>query len=193
MGYNTIKSDKGFTVIEVIISTAILLVMVLSIYTFFVSGLFSSLKGENKSRAVQIVRFAMDGELTNPRNPGLIDELRRAGKITLADEDSINFDITDTSGVTINTIDYSYLEPVSLATTASIQRADTQGSAVIADHILHPDGLQFTYFDGNGDTLAFPIGDPSVIRQIQVEIKTDINGDGQPDAVLTTKVAPRNL
>lgn len=182
-----LKNEKGFTLIEVLITTALLLVMVLSLYTFLVSGLLSSVKGEGKARAVQTARFAMDGELTNPQNPGLIDELRLASNINSADEDSIEFDISDSAGVVINTIGYSYVA----ATTGSIERTDTAGiPVIIVDHILDPDGLQFTYFDSNGDTIP-PSANP--IRQVQVEIKVDINGDGQADAALKTRVVPRNI
>ncbi|MDI6793151.1 MAG: prepilin-type N-terminal cleavage/methylation domain-containing protein [bacterium] len=184
-----VKSEKGFTLIEVLITTAILLVMVLSLYTFLVSGLLSSVKGEGKARAVQTARFAMDGELDNPQNPGLIDELRLASNINSADEDSIEFDISDSAGVVINTIDYSYVA----ATTGSIERTDAAGIPVtIVDHILDPDGLHFTYFDSNGDTLS-AVPTPADIRQVQVEIKVDINGDGQADAALKTRVVPRNI
>lgn len=182
-----IKSEKGFTLIEAIISTAILIVMVLSLYTFFVSGLFSSVRGQGKARAVQTARLAMDGELTNPRNPGLIDELRLGDTISLALPNTIGFETLDTmAGI----ITYSYQGPDPKSKTGSILRSDTHGSVTIADHILKTDGLRFTYFDIAGNTIP-PSTEP--VRQVDVEIKVDINGDGQADAALKTRVVPRNI
>lgn len=200
-----IRREQGFTMIEVIITTVILAIIVLSIAAFFSFELKSWVTGENKAYAVQKARLALNGDLMKEvKNPGLIPEIRRLDEITKAQKDSIEFLKVDYSvdPPDTHTITYS-LEPDPPAPTGCIRRIEERGgdhiaNAIIADSILFDsagdnDGFILTYFAAN-DTAPLPSPPPNLndIHQIRVEIKVDTNEDGEADFSLASRAMLRN-
>ncbi|MDI6791326.1 MAG: hypothetical protein QME81_00435 [bacterium] len=191
-------AEEGVTLIETIISVVILLLIIIALHGLFSKGLFSWVRGDQRARAVQIARLALNGELTNPQNPGIIQELRQSDTIPgtvpgapgsgVLKSDALSFHKSDTMGTAV-IYEYQPGDP-----TGNILRTDSEGnSEIIADCILDPDGLQFTYYDKDDDPLdpldsAF---DPDDIYRIRVEVRVDINGNQEEDAAMTASVIPR--
>lgn len=62
-----------------------------------------------------------------------------------------------------------------------------RNSDILAENLTD---FVFKYFDGNGNQLVTPVGDPTQIRTIAIDMIQSINGRGVHSAV---KITPRNF
>lgn len=159
------KSQKGFTLIELVMVIILLSIVAAIASKMLTQGLNALLTGQNVISANwqgQIAMERMSRDILLVRSPAAIT--------TIA---ANNFAFTDMSN---NTVSYS-LSGTSLTLTQN------GNSEVLANGIL---SLTFSYFDRNGTSTATA----TLVRQIRISINVTQNN---ANYTLTTAIYPRNL
>jgi type IV pilus assembly protein PilW len=198
------ESDRGFTMIELLIAMAVGLVLLGAMYGVFTMHNKTFGTQERIAEMQQNARAAMDIMTREIRMAGY-DPLDSAGAgLVSAASGSINFtlDITSTSGPDSpdgDTEDPNENITYSLYTTDGIQKLGrkSQATAIIQPVAEHVQSLAFQYWNAAGGTPA-TIAD---IRRIQATITvrtTKPDPDYTPNGgyrtyTLTSVITPRNL
>ena len=166
---NVIKNKNGFSLIELMVVLAILGIIILGLVTFFTGGTKSWVAGQSQLEAQRNARQAMDR---------MVKEIREADYINSSSVSSqIDFN-TPFDG----SISYSLSESGDLK----------RGFNLIINNVQ---SLAFTYFD-NSDTavdLPLTVETASKISKVHIDLKVDVDDDGNPDITLNTDVSLRNF
>ena len=191
--------DKGFTLIELMIAIAVLVIMAAAISAFFIT-----LYKEQASDIARIKRIGVAGETIETMS-GEIRKMNRAENgiypLEIVQEQTLVFysDI-DNDGLT-ERIEYSLngtiLEKKLIEPGASLDYSGTETVTTIADGIRNGTEPLFKYYDenytGTEDSLSEPINITSVkIIEIILDINADEKNISSPLRV-ETKIHPRNL
>ena len=166
--YN-IKNQKGFSLIEMMVVVVILGVIVLALVTFFTGGTKSWVAGQSQLKAQREARQAIDQMVREIREgKNIINDF-----VDISDADTIVVFIPDLGSKP------AYKATYDLSGT-TVQR----NSNPLIDNIQ---SLVFTYFDNSGNPVA-----PENASKVHIDLKVDVDKDGNPDVTLNTDVNLRN-
>ena len=170
-----IKNQKGFSLIEMMVVVAVLGVIVLGLVTFFTGGTKSWVAGQSQLTAQRNARQAMDR---------MVREIREGKNIISGSDD-------DTIVVSIPALgsepDYNVTYDLS---GTSIVRKKNSSSNPLIDNVLKITGEAiFKYYDSSGNEVTSP---DSTVSKVHINLKVDVDKDGNPDITLNTNVNLRN-
>ena len=167
-----VKNQKGFSLIEMMVVVVILGLIVLGLVTFFTGGAKSWVAGQSQLEAQRNARQAMDR---------VVREIREGKNVTSgSDGDTIVVSIPALGGNT------AYFVTFSLFGT-TIQR----DSNPLIDNVLTASGeLIFKYYNSIGTEVTSP---DSNVSKVHINLKVDVDEDGNPDITLNTDVNLRNF
>jgi len=173
--YN-IKNQKGFSLIEMMVVVVILGLIVLGLVTFFTGGTKSWVAGQYQLKAQREARQAIDR---------MVREIREGNNIITGSDISITVNIPnfDDKGNIISNDTIVYR----LYGTTTIQR----NNVPLIDNVLKEDDVAiFQYYNGSGIEVNPPA---SNVSKIHINLKVDVDKDGNPDVTLNTDVNLRNF
>jgi len=166
-----IKNQKGFSLIEMMVVVVVLGVIVLGLVTFFTGGTKSWVSGQYQLTAQRNARQAMDR---------MVREIREASDIIASSTSSteINFDTPWSTD-----IKYSW--------------SGDEGDPILrgANPLINDvQSLNFKYFDALDVEVVPTLSDEtaSKISKVHIDLKVDMDKDGNPDVMLNTNVNLRN-
>ena len=169
------KNQKGFSLIEMMVVVIILGLIVLGLVTFFTGGVKSWVAGQSQLTAQRNARQAMDR---------MVREIREGENVkTGSDEDTIVVSIPALGSELAKDVIYSLSD-------TTIKR----GTTPLIDNVLISGEDIFEYYDSSGikydppDSTTLP-----TISKIHINLKVDVDDDGNPDITLNTDVNLRNF
>ena len=190
------RTASGFTVVEVLVSLAIMSILFGAVYQSFDIFNRSYTKENVKAGIQQRTRIGIDLMVRDIRLAGL-DPLGTANaRIITADADNIRFsadlppydgDINDP----FEDITY-FLDGDLLRQTAVLKPGTGLTPATLLDNI---DALTFTYLDASDTPMAVPVGSTEDIRTVIVSLtmQRPAGRDGPISRTYTARVRCRNL
>jgi prepilin-type N-terminal cleavage/methylation domain-containing protein len=170
-----IKNQKGFSLIEMMVVVVILALIVLGLVTFFTGGVKSWVAGQSQIKAQREARQAIDR---------MVREIREGENVkTGSDDDTIVVSIPALGSELTYDVTYSLSDN-------TIKR----GTTPLIDNVLISGEDIFEYYDSSGikydspDSTTLP-----TISKIHINLKVDVDDDGNPDITLNTDVNLRNF
>ena len=198
------ESDRGFTLVELLIAMAVGLVLLGAMYGVFSMHNKTFGTQEQIAEMQQNARAAMDMMTREIRMAGY-DPIGSAGaRIVSAASSSINFTLDITSTSNPGTPDGDTADPnehitYSLYTVDGIQKLGRKSTASAGNQPVaeHVQSLAFQYWDANGNTTTTAAD----IRRIQIAITVQTakpdpdytTNSGYRTYTLTSIITPRNL
>ena len=165
------KSQNGFTLIELMVVVVILSLVILGLVTFFTGGARSWIAGQSQLEAQRNARQAMDI---------MVREIREGKEIK-------NGSINDTIIVSIPALGSEDAYDVTYSLSNSTIK---RGTISLIDNVLKISGEDiFKYYDNGG----IEIDPPDItVSKVHINLKVDVDDDGNPDITLKTDVNLRN-
>jgi len=167
-----IKTQKGMTLIELMVTMAILSVIILGLVVFFSGGVRAWITGQYQLEAQRNARQAMES---------MVREIRHGEIIKKDDSTSISI-VFNTPFNGSPEINYH------LDTGTGILYRNTNP---IIDDVL---SLSFTYLDSNDNVI--PNSDSEFsnkVSKIHIKLQVDVDGDSNPDITLNSDIDLRNF
>ena len=168
-----LTNQKGFSLIEMMVVVVILGLIVLGLVTFFTGGVKSWVAGQSQLTAQRNARQAMDI---------MVREIREGNEVKDGADTFIKVAIpefkTDTS--TISAYEVTYI-----LSGTTIKR----GTTPLIDNVLLSGEDIFEYYDSSGIEINPP---NSTVSKVHINLKVDVDKDGNPDVTLNTDVNLRN-
>ena len=163
---------KGFSLIEMMVALGILSLIIIGLVTFFSGGTRAWVTGQYQLEAQRNARYAIDR---------MVKEIR-GGKniISGSDGDTIVVSIPDFD--TADPDDYYEVTYSLLGTT--IQR----GTNPLIENVLTGEAI-FKYYNNSGTEVTSP---DATVSKIHINLKVDVDKDGNPDVTLNSDVNLRN-
>ena len=168
-----IKTQKGMTIIELMVTMAILSVIILGLVVFFSGGVRAWITGQYQLEAQRNARQAMES---------MVREIRH-GEIIKKDGSTATSIIFNTPFNGSPDIRYH------LNTGTGILYRNTTNP--IIDDVL---SLSFTYLDSTDNVI--PNSDlefSNKVSKIHIELQVDVDGDSNPDITLNSDIDLRNF
>ena len=165
-----IKSQKGFSLIEMMVVVVILGLIVLGLVTFFTGGARSWITGQSQLKAQREARQAIDR---------MVREIRHGESISSGDSKSITASIPALGLESAYDVSFSWDD-----TWDPINRIVSSGTNALIDNVQ---SLTFTYFDSSGNLVA-----PGNASKVHIDLQVDVDKDENPDVTLNTDVDLRN-
>jgi len=165
-----IKTQKGMTLIELMITTVILSILILGLVVFFSGGVRSWISGEHQLEAQRNARQAMESMVREIRHGETVDNS--------SDPTSIVFKTPFNGSLNIN----YHLE------TGRILYRNT--NPIINDVL----SLSFAYLDNIDNVI--PTSDTEFsnkVSKIHIELQVDADKDNNPDITLNSDIDLRNF
>ena len=166
-----LKSNKGFSLIELMVVVTILSFMVIGLVTFFTGGARSWISGQNQLQAQREARMAMDS---------MVKEIREGKSVVTGSYENgviISFPTALGGGI----VSFELIGN-------SVKR---NGINTLIDNIPGG-GLFFTYFDDEEHVVV----DSTQASKLRIELQVDVDGDmstgGNADIIIETEVNLRN-
>ena len=164
-----VKNQKGFSLIEMMIVVVILGLIVLGLVTFFTGGARSWVSGQSQLVAQRNARQAIDQ---------MVREIREGDSIA--------------SGSNATSITVNYLTLGKSSVTYSLSSGTTtikRGTTPLINNVLLNGEDIFQYYNSNGVEVTSP---DSTVSKVHINLKVDVDDDGNPDITLNTDVNLRN-
>lgn len=197
MGYLK-KKQKGYTLIEVLVSTTIFIIVLFAIYLMYETNQATYAKGEEKADIQQNARVALDIMEKELKSAGY----NPSGVTTTAIQDTSlsSYEITfitdvDADGVT-EKVKYTREKPTgepyyNIYKEVWKWSAGSWGTSTkfpIAEKITD---LTFSYYNENNGSTT----DPTAVRRITISItaSNDVPGQGTQSITLTSDIKLRNM
>ena len=156
-------NQKGFSLIEMMVVVVILGLIVLGLVTFFTGGAKSWVAGQSQLEAQRNARQAMDI---------MVREIIEGNSIASG---------SNATSITINYLASFGKSPVTYSLSGT---TISRGGNTLINNVQ---SLSFTYFDSNGSPIA-----PENASKVHIDLKVDVDDDGNPDITLNTDVNLRN-
>ena len=174
--YN-IKSQKGFSLIEMMVVVVILGLIVLGLVTFFTGGAKSWVAGQSQLEAQRNARQAIDR---------MVREIRHGEEVKSGSNVSVKVAIpefkTDTGTIPSYEVTYNLSD-------TTIMR----GTTPLIDNVLISGEDIFEYYDSSGIKYDPPDSTTlTKVSKIHINLKVDVDKDGNSDVTLNTDVKLRN-
>lgn len=202
---NLYRNKSGFTLVEILVVLAILPIVIGAIYGVFASVNRTCINNEVSAEVMQHMRTSLDFMEQDIRMAGLDGAESADAGIEVATPAIFRFTADRNMDGTINTayladgIQEQDLERITYSYDAANRRLDqclyeetNDAWETVAENVIN---FQFTYFDPDGNPLAFPIADLSEIRTVQVSmtIEQPAGVAGPVNRTLTKRILCRNL
>lgn len=166
-----VKTQKGLTLIELMVTLAVLSIIILGLVVFFTGGVRSWITGQYQLEAQRNARQAMES---------MVREIRH-GKIVEDASDSISI-------VFRTPFDGSPEINYHLNTGTGILYRNTNP---IIDDVL---SLSFTYLDNNDNVIpTLDLEFSNKVSKIHIELQVDVDKDNNPDITLNSDIDLRNF
>ena len=167
-----INTQKGMTLIELMVTLAVLSIIILGLVVFFTGGARSWITGQYQLEAQRNARQAMESMVREIRHGETVD------------------DSSNPTSIVFNTPfngspDIKY----HLNTGTGILYRNTTNP--IIDDVL---SLSFTYLDNTDNVI--PTSDlefSNKVSKIHIELQVDVDGDNNPDITLNSDIDLRNF
>ena len=167
-----IKTQKGMTIIELMVTMAILSVIILGLVVFFSGGVRAWITGQYQLEAQRNARQAMES---------MVREIRH-GK-------TVDISSTPTSIVFKTPFNGSPNIRYHLNTGTGILYRNTTNP--IIDDVL---SLNFTYLDNTDNViLASDSEFSNKVSKVHIKLQVDVDGDSNPDITLNSDIDLRNF
>ncbi|HWH31480.1 MAG TPA: type II secretion system protein [Egibacteraceae bacterium] len=165
------RDERGFTVVEVLVTMSITVVVGALVVTSLIQGSRSTVAAQDRSEGIAELQLALER---------LSRELRAADPLTAAEADSVELEITRDGQV--RRIAYA-VTGRELVESRTVGAATT--STVLAQEV---DVLALTYYDDDGDVIAAPVPTAGLddVHRAVIRIERFIPGSGEPIEVQTT-------
>jgi len=170
-----LTNKRGFSLIEMMVVVVILGLIVLGLVTFFTGGAKSWVAGQSQLTAQRNARQAVDR---------MVREIREGENVkTDSDDDTIVVSIPALGSELAYDVTYSLSD-------TTIKR----GTTPLIDNVMISGEDIFEYYDSSGikydspDSTTLP-----TISKIHINLKVDVDDDGNPDITLNTDVNLRNF
>jgi len=201
----SLRHAAGFTLVEALITTVLIAVVLLAIYTIWFGLQRSYAFTEEDMKAQQEARTAL---------AEIIELIRTARRPEPAPSEALNLVIVSADANSLvcwTDVDRDAAHDLELVRfrvdtdTGTLYRDESQtgditfssGSSVrlVSNWVTNNETLPlFTYKDGNGTVLSAPVTDPGSIRQVLIDLRIDVEVGKSPIAhELRSVVQPRNL
>ncbi|MFC1863124.1 prepilin-type N-terminal cleavage/methylation domain-containing protein [Thermodesulfobacteriota bacterium] len=153
------KSDKGFTLVELLIAMVITVIVMSAVYSVY----YSQQKSYRTQQQVAMMQQNLRGAMIM-----LTKDIRMAGydpigvvptpAVLTADSQDFRFIRVDDSGTATEQISYRF-------NSNELQRDEGGGYQTMAENI---DAVNFVYLGTDNTALSSPVADPSLVRSVQV-------------------------
>lgn len=165
-----INTQKGVTLIELMVTMVVLSVIILGLVVFFTGGVRSWITGQYQLEAQRNARQAMES---------IVREIRHGESIVgNSDDDTIIVSVPDLGSGAYNvTYDLS-------GTTIS------RGSNPLISNVQ---SLILEYYESDGTQIASPVPVDNEVSKIHIELQVDVDGDNNPDITLNSDIDLRNF
>jgi len=167
-----IKTQKGMTLIELMITTVILCIIILGLVVFFTGGVRSWITGQSQLEAQRNARQAMES---------MVREIRHGESIVgNSDDDTIIVSVPALGSELAYNITY-----------------DLSGTTISRGGNLLISNVQFLmleYYKSDGTQIAAPV--PAVdneVSKIHIKLQVDVDKDNNPDITLNSDIDLRNF
>lgn len=167
-----IKNHRGFSLIEMMVVVVILGLIVLGLVTFFTGGTKSWVSGQYQLTAQRNARQAIDR---------MVREIREASDIKASFTSSIEINFNTPWSTDLK---YSW--------------SGDEGDPILrgANPLINDvQSLNFKYFDALDVEVIPTLSDEtaSKISKVHIDLRIDVDKDGNPDVTLNTNVNLRNF
>ena len=165
-----IKTQKGMTLIELMITLAVLSIIILGLVVFFSGGVRSWITGQYQLEAQRNARHAMES---------MVREIRHGESIVgNSDDDTIIVSVPDLDlGAYAATYDLS-------GTTIS------RGGNPLISNVQ---SLILEYYENDGTQIDSPVPSNNEVSKIHIELQVDVDKDNNPDITLNSDIDLRNF
>jgi len=172
-----IKNQKGFSLIEMMVVVVILGLMVLGLVTFFTGGAKSWVAGQSQLTAQRNARQAIDR---------MAREIREGENVkTGSDDDTIIVSIPALGSEIAYDVTYD------LSGNITIVRIKNTTSNPLINNVLVISGESiFKYYNSIDTEVTSP---DSNVSKVHINLKIDVDNDGNPDITLNTDINLRNF
>ena len=166
-----IKTQKGLTLIELMVTLAVLSIIILGLVVFFSGGVRAWITGQYQLEAQRNARQAMES---------MVREIRHGENIGAgSDEDTIIVSIPalgseDAYDVTYNLVD------------TTINRDSNP-------LISNVQSLMLEYYESDGTQIASTVPMDNEVSKIHIELQVDVDKDNNPDITLNSDIDLRNF
>jgi prepilin-type N-terminal cleavage/methylation domain-containing protein len=166
-----INTQKGMTLIELMISLAILSVIILGLVVFFTGGVRSWITGQSQLEAQRNARQAMES---------MVREIRHGESIVgNSDDDTIIVSVPALGSESAYNVTYDLS-----GTTIS------RGSNPLISNVQ---SLILEYYESDGTQIASPVPVDNEVSKIHIELQVDVDKDNNPDITLNSDIDLRNF
>lgn len=163
-----IKNQKGFSLIEMMVTLGILSLIIIGLVTFFSGGTRAWVTGQYQLEAQRNARFSMDR---------MVKEIREGNSISSG---------SNATSITINYLTSFGKSPVTYSLSGTTISRDTNP---LIENVLTGEAI-FKYYN-NSDTEVTP--PDATVSKIHINLKVDVDKDDSPDITLNTDVDLRNF
>ena len=173
---NIFENKKGFNLIEMMVSMAILGLIILGLVTFFTGGTKAWIAGQSQLKAQREARQAIDR---------MVREIREGKNVkTGSDDDTIVVSVPALGSEDAYDVTYH------LSGNTTIVRRKNTSSNPLIDNVIKISGESiFKYYDSSGIEINPP---DSTLSKVHINLKVDVDNDKNPDITLNTDVNLRN-
>jgi type IV pilus assembly protein PilW len=156
-------NEKGLTLVELLVAVVLTILAAAGIYRGYVSIVSSNEVQEQLIELQQSLRVAMQTMVKEMRLAGY-DPTRKSGASILNTSSAVNFDFTmdmDGNKIVDTTVNYR------LNGNDLERQENGAGYEAIISNV---EVLNFVYLNANGAPLGLPLGNPGLVRTVQVAI-----------------------
>jgi prepilin-type N-terminal cleavage/methylation domain-containing protein len=166
-----INTQKGLTLIELMITLVILSIIILGLVVFFTGGVRSWITGQYQLEAQRNARQAMES---------MVREIRHGENIGAgSDEDTIIVSIPALGSEPAYDVTYNLFD-------TTINR----GGNPLINNVQ---SLILEYYKSDGTQIASPVPEDNEVSKIQIELQVDVDRDNNPDITLNSDIDLRNF
>jgi len=167
-----IKTQKGMTIIELMVTMAILSIIILGLVVFFSGGVRAWITGQYQLEAQRNARQAMESMVREIRHGETVDDSSTSNSIVFKTPFNGSPDIR-----------------YHLNTGTGILYKNTTNP--IIDDVL---SLSFTYLDNTGNVIDTSDSEFSnKVSKIHIKLQVDVDEDNRPDITLNSDIDLRNF
>jgi len=165
-----IKTQKGMTLIELMVTMVILSIIILGLVVFFSGGVRSWITGQYQLEAQRNARQAMES---------MVREIRHGRSIVgNSDDDTITVSIPD-----LGTGAYNVTYDLSGTTI-------NRGSNPLISNVQ---SLILEYYKNDGSQITSPVPVDNEVSKIHIKLQVDVDKDNNPDITLNSDIDLRNF
>ena len=165
------NTQKGMTLIELMITTVILCIIILGLVVFFTGGVRSWITGQSQLEAQRNARQAMES---------MVREIRHGESIVgNSDDDTIIVSVPALGSELAYNITYDL-------SGTTISRG---GNPLISN----VQSLILEYYESDGTQIASPVPVNNEVSKIHIELQVDVDKDNNPDITLNSDIDLRNF